>query len=234
MRVNDFLAESDRYLNRGDIVLTRGNYFSSKIIRLIIGGYFSHAALVFLVPQRQNGFNNTFVLESMPTGIGLANLKSYVGGKNPSEDIAILRMTGPGFDQAYFMQVGALMLDYVKTSYDFGRAINLGFSLFFRLRRKWSRTGRHFSTLKHWVPSQFICSGFIQYGFVEALRRTDMDPSIAIFNKEISPDDRNGLLAAAPEDIAKSYKPKWLYAIRRGWVYEVDNFAEAKIIISGG
>lgn len=233
MRVSDFLAEADRYLNRGDIILTRGNYLSSRAIRLIIGSYFSHAALVFLVPQRQNGFNNTFILESMPSGIGLASLKSYIGGKRPSEDIAILRMTGRGFDQAYFKSVGALMLDYVKTAYDFGRAINLGLSLFFSLQRKWSKTGRRFSMLKHWTPSQFICSGFIQYGFVEAMRRQGMDPSKAVLKKGISTEDRDGLLAISPQDIADSHKPKWLYAVRRGWVYKVENYAEAKESISG-
>jgi hypothetical protein len=233
MRVNDFLEHADQFLDRGDIILTRGNYLSSRAIRWIIGSFFSHAALVFLLPQSENGFNNTFILESMPTGIGLAKLKSYIGGKAPSEDVAILRMKGESFNDAYFKQVGALMLDYVKTSYDFGRAINLGLALFFSLRRKWSRRGRSFSALKHWVPSQFICSGFIQYGFVEALRRQGQNPEMAIFNKEISVNDREGLLAVSPEDIANSDKPKWLYAIRRGWVYEVDDFAEAKIIISG-
>ena len=233
MRVSDFLAEADRYLNRGDIILTRGNYMSSRIIRLIIGSFFSHAALVFLVPQRGNGFNNTFILESMPSGIGLANLKSYIGGKNPTEDIAILRMKGRGFDYAYFKRVGALMLDFVKTSYDFGRAINLGLSLFFSLRRKWSKSGRPFSIMKHWAPSQFICSGFIQYGFVEAMRRQGMNPSSAILKHGLSADDRDGLLAISPQDIAESEKPAWLYAIRRGWVYEVSSYEEAKKIISG-
>ena len=233
MRVSDFLAEADRYLNRGDIILTRGNYLSNRLIRLVIGGFFSHAALVFLVPQRQNGFNNTFILESMPTGIGLATLKSYIGGNKPSEDIAILRMKGRGFDYAYFMQVGALMLDYVKTAYDFGRAINLGLSLFFSLQRKWSKTGRRFSMLKHWTPSQFICSGFIQYGFVEAMRRQGMDPSKAVLKKGISTEDRDGLLAISPQDIADSHKPKWLYAVRRGWVYEAHSYEEARKIISG-
>jgi hypothetical protein len=170
MRVSDFLNDADRYLNRGDIILTRGNYFSSRLIRLFIGGFFSHAALVFLLPQKQNGLNNTFILESMPTGIGPAKLKSYIGGQKPSEDVAILRMKGAEFDQAYFKQVGALMLDYVKTSYDFGRAINLGLSLFFGLKRKWSRKSRRSGILKPWTPAQFICSGFIQYGFVEAMR----------------------------------------------------------------
>jgi hypothetical protein len=233
MRVNDFLAQADFFLDRGDIILTRGNYLSSKAIRLIIGSFFSHAALVFLLPQPENGFNNTFILESMPTGIGLAKFKSYIGGQNPTEDVAILRMQGVGLDETYFKQVGALMLDYVKTSYDFGRAINLGLSLFFSMRRKWSRRGRQFSIVKHWVPSQFICSGFIQYGFVEALRRKGIDPSPVIFNKDISANDREGLLAVSPEDIAKSGIPKWLYATKRGWVYKVNNFDEAKKIISG-
>jgi Permuted papain-like amidase enzyme, YaeF/YiiX, C92 family len=233
MRVADFLAQADQFLDRGDIILTRGNYLSSRAIRWIIGSYFSHAALVFLLPQPENGFNNTFMLESMPTGIGLAKLNSYIGGKSPSEDVAILRMQGQGIDEAYFKQVGALMLDYVKTSYDFGRAINLGLALFFSLRRKWSPKGRRYSTLKHWTPSQFICSGFIQYGFVEALRRQGQNPDLVIFKKEISANDREGLLAVSPQDIADSEKPKWLYAIRRGWVYEVKNLTEAKQIISG-
>ena len=233
MRVSVFLAEADRYLNRGDIILTRGNYLSCRLIRLVIGSFFSHAALVFLVPQRQNGFNNTFILESMPTGIGLASLKSYIGGNKPSEDIAILRMKGRGFDYAYFMQVGALMLDHVKTSYDFGRAINLGLTLFFGLRHKWSKTGRRFSILKKWAPSQFICSGFIQYGFVEAMRRQGMDPAKAVLKKGLSTEDRDGLLAISPQDIADSEKPKWLYAVRRGWVYEAHSYEEARKIISG-
>jgi Permuted papain-like amidase enzyme, YaeF/YiiX, C92 family len=233
MRVSDFLARADLYLDRGDIILTRGNYLSSRAIRWIIGSFFSHAALVFLLPQPDNGFNNTFILESMPTGIGLAKLKSYIGGQNPSEDVAILRMKGKGIDEAYFKQVGALMLDYVKTSYDFGRAINLGLSLFFSLQRKFSRKGRAYSPLKHWVPSQFICSGFIQYGFVEALRRKGLDPVQVIFKKDLSENDRDGLLAISPEDIANSDKPDWLYAIRRGWVYEVQSFAEARKVILG-
>ena len=232
MRVSDFLGEAGRYLNRGDIILTRGNYFSSRLIRLIIGSYYSHAALVFLVPQKQNGFDNTFILESMPTGIGLANLKAYIGGSKPSEDIAILRMKGRGFNYAYFKVVGALMLDHVKTSYDFGRAINLGLTLFFGLRRKWSKTGRRFSILKKWAPSQFICSGFIQYGFVEAMRRQSMNPAPAVFKKGLSEDDREGLLAISPQDIAESDAPQWLYAVRRGWVYRVNNYAEAKKAIS--
>lgn len=232
MRVNDFLVNADRYLNRGDIILTRGNYLSSQAIRWIIGSFFSHAALVFLLPQPENDINNTFVLESMPTGIGLAKLKTYIGGKFPSEDVAILRMQGEGLDDAYFKRVGALMLDYVKTSYDFGRAINLGLSLFFSLRRKFSKPGRRFSMLKPWSPSQFICSGFIQYGFVEALRRKGVSARSVIFKDDLSAEDREGLLAVTPEDIALSDKPKWLYAIRRGWVYEVKNYDEATKIIS--
>jgi hypothetical protein len=231
MRVNEFLEHAGEYLNRGDIILTRGNYLTSKVIRWILGSFYSHAALVFLLPQPQNDFNNTFILESMPTGIGLAKLRTYIGGQNPSEDIAILRMQGAGLDETYFKQVGALMLDYVKTSYDFGRAINLGLSFFFSFRRKFNAAGRRNSILKHWQPSQFICSGFIQYGFVEALRRKGLDPSTVVFTPDLSADDREGLLAISPQEIADSQKPKWLFAIRNGWVYRVNNQEEANKII---
>jgi hypothetical protein len=49
----------------------------------------------------------------------------------------------------------------------------------------------------------------------------------------MSADDREGLLAIAPEDIARSHKPIWLYAIRCGYVYRVDNYEQARKTIFG-
>ena len=65
------------------------------------------------------------------------------------------------------------------------------------------------------------------------MRRQGMDPVSAVLKQDLSPDDRAGLLAISPQDIADSNKPKWLYAIRRGWVYEVNSREEAQKIISG-
>jgi hypothetical protein len=246
MRVGEFLALPDQLLNRGDIVLSRSPTLSSWAIRKFTGSFFSHAALIFLVPQPSEGFNNAFLLESTGGGVGLANLKGYVGGKRPAAEIAILRLEGPQFDEHYFKQVRGLMLDHVKTEYDYARILRLGLSLNFGFRFGWStlakgkREGmreaikRTRKRVINWVPPQFICSGFIQYGFVEALRRQSLPADPAIFKSGLDEKDRDGILAVTPEDIAQSHRLTWKYAIRRGWVYEVSSYSTAQKIISGG
>jgi hypothetical protein len=109
MRVKAFLESETPFLQRGDIVLSRSPTLSSWAIRAATGGYFSHAALVFLVPQPDDGLNNAFLLESTSAGVGLANLQTYVGGRHPGADIAVLRFEEPGVDERYFKSVCGLM-----------------------------------------------------------------------------------------------------------------------------
>jgi hypothetical protein len=245
MTVKAFLEADEHLLARGDIVLSRSPTLSSWAIRVATGGYFSHAALVFLVPQPDDGFNNTFLLESTSSGVGLANLRSYIGGRHPHAEIAILRLEAPGCDENYFKQVRGLMLDHVKAGYDYGRVLNLALSLNFGLRLGWSRlfNGSRSSmreairrTRKRyvkWVPPQFICSGFIQYGFVEAMKRIDRSAASVLFKDGIEEGDRDAILAVTPEDIATSSKLSWKYVVRRGWVYRVNSHELARKIISG-
>jgi Permuted papain-like amidase enzyme, YaeF/YiiX, C92 family len=233
MRVGEFFAQADRFLNRGDIVLSRSPTLSSHLIRAMSGGFFSHAAMVFLVPQKNDGFENTFIVESRYQGVGLANLESYVDGKNPSEEIAVLRLEGRGFDQFYFKQVRGLLLNQVQKPYDFGKVINLGLSLLFGIRLGLSKLRRTRLVYKSWTPNEFICSGFIQYGYVEAMLRRGLDPSPVIFKADVSARDREALLATTPEDLATSNKLTWLYAVRRGFVHKVENYEQARETISG-
>ena len=92
MRVGEFLKDADRYMDRGDIILTRNKTWGSRIVHFGTGSFFTHSAFVFLLPSLQEHFDNTFVLESMPSGVGLANIKGWITGKNPPEEIAILRL----------------------------------------------------------------------------------------------------------------------------------------------
>jgi hypothetical protein len=244
MRVNAFLQSQPPEIRRGDIILSRSPTMSSWLIRKATGGYFSHAALMFLVPQPEDGYENAFLLESTSAGVALANLQSYVGGRHPHADIAILRLEGEGFDEGYFKKVRGLMLDHVKAGYDYGRVLNLGLSLNFGARLWWSKLSkggqdsmreairRTRKRIVKWVPPQFICSGFIQYGFVEAMRREGRPASAVIFKNSVSEFDRDGILAVTPEDVATSPRLTWKYVIRRGWVYEVKSYAEARKIIS--
>ena len=232
MRVGAFLKEADRYLNRGDIILSRNRTLGSRIVHIGTGSFFTHAAFVFLLPSRKDSFENTFVLESMPSGVGLANIKSWISGANPTEEIAILRLKGEGLDSAYFKQVGGIMLDQVNSAYDYGKAINLGLSVWFGIKLGWSRINRRVTAYRPWTPKTFICSGYIQYGLVEAMRRNNLDAGPVLFKKGLESTDRESLLTIAPEDIATSTKVKWLYAVRRGWVHQVNSYEEAKKTIS--
>lgn len=233
MRVGDFLNHADVYLNRGDIILSRNNTLTSQMIRWGTDGFFSHSALVFLLPQPRNGFDNVFVLESVSEGVGVANFKPWVDGAKAAEQVAILRLNDKSLHEDYFKHVGGLMLDMVKSTYDFDRVINMGLAFVFGIRLGIARLQRKRISLKPWAPKSFICSGFIQYGLVEAMRRRMGDTGSVVLKPGLDPNDHQGLLAVSPEDIASSEKVKYLYAIHHGWVHEVKSYAQARAIISG-
>ena len=246
LTVKEFLGKGDQFLRRGDIVLSRSPTLTSWLIRKATGSNFSHAALVFLVPQPDEGFNSTFLLESTSSGVGLANLRDYIGGKNPKAELVVVRLRAEELGEGYYKQVRGLMLDHVRSGYDFGKVVKLSLSLFFGMRLGWSRLrlgSRHSMRdavdrtrrrLTKWVPPQFICSGFIQYGLVQAAVRLDIDVRSVIFREGLDVQSGDALLAATPEDIATSNKVQWLFVARRGWVHQAGSYEDAKRIISGG
>ncbi|MFN0194430.1 MAG: hypothetical protein ACKVP5_21075 [Aestuariivirga sp.] len=235
MPVNRFLKEANQHLMRGDIIVSRSATLSSWAIRLATGGVFSHAALVFLVPDPEDGFENTFLLESVSEGVGIANFRSYLERK-AATDVGILRLDAPWYDAKLRKLIRGVMLDHVKSGYDFKTAMRIWLAVAFGARLGWFRIrkGRKSSMAnavrtapKRWVPPQFICSGFVQYGFVELLRRMGLDPQLAIFHEGLDPTDQNGLLAVTPDDIAKSKKLTWSFVVRRGWVHRAASFEQA-------
>jgi len=242
LTVKQFLASSDQYLRVGDIILSRSPTLTSWLIRYATGSRFSHAALVFLVAKPEDGFNNTFLLESTSSGVGLANLRDYIGGSGPRADIVVLRLAGEGLDELYFMKVRGLMLDHVNSGYDFSRVMRLGLGAAFGMRLSWSkirkgprramrdaiiRTRRRLHT---WVPPQFICSGFIQFGLAKAAELTGIGTNVML-KPDLSPHDRDGILAVTPEDVARSERVTWRFVVRRGWVRMVQSYSEAKEIL---
>jgi hypothetical protein len=233
-----FLSEAQARLHVGDIVLSRSPTVSSWLIRKAIGAEFSHAALVFLVAHPEEGFNNTFLLESVSSGVRIVNLRDYIGGRRPSAEIAVLRLEGEGLSEAYFKKVRGLMLDHVNSGYDFGRVMRLGLSANFGFRLGWSvlaegkkagmreAIARTRKRLNNWVPPQFICSGFIQYGLAKAAEMLDITTNVML-KPELSPGDRDGILALTPDDVAKSTRLTWRYVVRRGYAHDVANYEEA-------
>jgi hypothetical protein len=236
--VKQFLADAHEHLRVGDIILSRSPTLISWLIRFATGSRFSHAALVFVVARPEEGFNSTFLLESVKSGVGLANLRDYIGGRNPHADIVVLRLEGARLDESYFKKVRGLMLDHVKSGYDFSRVMRMGLSTAFGFRLGWAKVrkgptasmrdaiARTRKRLIRWVPPQFICSGFIQYGLAKAAELQNLETNVML-KEGLSADDREGILAVTPEDLARSKLLTWRFAIRRGWVHGVDNYDKA-------
>lgn len=243
--VDEFLRDAHLYLNRCDVVLCSGKRPYSRLIRWATKSLFSHAAIVFLIPDREQGFNNTFILESNSKGVDLTNLAHYLVHEASSYDIAIKRCEAEWFEVDVRKQVRGHMLNFIKAKYDFRTLSKLGrttlrrilFGLQ-RLRRKSFKEALRY-TEDEFVPSRFICSGFVQYGFcatVEPLERDGKVPQGALqqvaFKEGISSsDDGAVILSTTPADLAKSDKLAWKYAAVRGRVYQVTSEDEVNRLL---
>ena len=175
MPIKQFLA--GEYLQRADVVLTSRDYdFASYLIRWATNSPFSHAALVFNRPDQTSGISNTFVIEAGTGGVDLTNITDYVSDK--SSFIALKRFNRPWFDQVKQARVRGILLDKIKANYNYwaiGRiARNIWFGVQNNLRigdkKRTSRERviRQYRENAWKPPSEYICSGLVQVGFVEA------------------------------------------------------------------
>ena len=234
MTVKAFFSDADRYLNRGDILLSRSPFLASRLIRIASKSFFSHAALVFLLPQSKEHFTSTFVIESLFKGVGIASLETYVGGRNPVEEVGILRLEGKGFTEDFFKRANGILLNEVNKPYDFHRLWRIALNTLFGFQLAANKLRRRTNVYRRWFPRQFICSGFIQFGLYQAAHLSHLETARVILKRNFKDPSPDEMMGVTPEDVATSDKLTWKYAIRRGWVYEVANYDQAKRIISGG
>jgi hypothetical protein len=169
MPVEDFLAGT--FLERADVVLTRREWdLSSWVIRWATGSPFSHAAMVFTGPQFESGYTNTFVIEAGTGGVDLTNLRDYIADK--SAFLAVKRFKKEWFDENKQSRVRGLLLDKIKASYNFWAIGHIARNLWFGVERsvRGDKTTIQSFREREWAaPNEFICSGLVQVGFVEAI-----------------------------------------------------------------
>jgi hypothetical protein len=248
MPVRDFLAASDRHLQRGDIVLCKGKAsLYSWAIRFWTRSEFSHAALVFAVPSHDDGFERTFLIEAGTSGVDITDLRHYIVDLALAYDVAVMRLERPWMTVEVQRVVRGHMLNFIKASYDYFKVVALARSLFseaifglsagiegvekaVRRSYRWSKT----------PPARFLCSGFVQYGYISAVRRlieTGRLPQEALgdvtFKPSLTPhSDRAAVLSTTPEDFAQSGKLAWKYAIRKGRVHRVGTYEEVRSLFA--
>lgn len=246
MPVRRFLVDAEKYLQRGDVVLCKGRAsLYSWAIRWWTSSEFSHAAMVFSVPSHEEGFEHTFLIEAGTSGVDLADLKHYAVDLSRFYDIAIKRCERPWMTVEVQRVIRGHMLNFIKANYDYFKVVALFRSLFSNtifglsagiegidkaVRRsvRWSKT----------PPSRFLCSGFVQFGFISAVRRLVKAGRLPegaldeiIFKPHLaSGADATAILATTPEDFAQSDKLVWRYAIRRGRVYRAESYDAVRSI----
>lgn len=242
MPVETFLANADRYLRRSDVVLCRGKTsLFSRLIRWATKSQYSHAALVFLIPHFDNGFDNTFLIESVPSGVDVTDLRHYVIEGANNYDVVVRRLDHDWFTEDVQRIVRGRMLDFIKADYDFATIWTLAKSTFerivFGIQVRVSgleRTLRKTHAKQKLAPAQFICSGFVQYGMAETVRQLvqagKLPPACldaVLFRPGLTPvSDADAMLATTPEDIAATDKLQWLYVFVKKQVYRASTRAE--------
>lgn len=127
MRVGTFLKQADKHLCRGDILLSRSLTPASRMIRFISGSAFSHAAMIFLLPQKQEGFESTFVIESLFRGVKIASIDAYMSGRHAIEKVGVTRLEGKKFTQSFFKLTRGLLLNELNKPYDYLCLFLIGF-----------------------------------------------------------------------------------------------------------
>lgn len=175
MPIAQFLAGN--YLQRADVVLTRRDYdFASYLIRWATDSPFSHAALVFNQPDETSGISSTFVIEAGTGGVDLTNIQDYLSDK--SSFVALKRFKQPWFDPIKQARVRGILLEKIKANYNYwaiGRiARNIWFGVQNNLRIGDKKRSSRERVIKQYrendwkPPTEYICSGLVQVGFVEA------------------------------------------------------------------
>lgn len=248
MSVAQFLRHADIYLRRGDVVLCKGKAsLYSWAIRYWTKSHFSHAALVFALPSQDEGFERTFLIEASIGGVDLTDLKHYLVDASRAYDVAIKRLDQPWMTAKVQSAVRGHMLNFINASYDYLRVVVLARSLLsnivFGLNAPVvgiERAIRRSYRLSRVPPAQFLCSGFVQYGFISAVKRLIAKGGLPKSTlEEVTFNDRLGaladdpaILATTPEDLAKSAKLTWLYVIRRGRVHRVSTYGDVDRILN--
>ena len=239
-------------LKRVDVMLSKNKKaFFSKLIMWATKSNWSHAALVFVISSPKTGFDNTFVIESTGDGVDITNLRYYLEEHSKEYDIGFKRLDVEWFSNDKLgleirKRIRGSMLNLIKAKYDMGKILHIAKMilerLLFGVRVRISsleKVMRKAREKGNRVPSQFICSGLVQYGFYSTISELIGEGVLSedklkdvIFNPRIDGDiDRDILLSTTPQDLANSEKLKWKYVIHDGKTYEISTSAEVEKII---
>lgn len=194
--VDEFLV--GEYLDKADVVLTRrSGDIASTLIRWATSSFFSHAALVYTAPPFDPGIGESFVIEAGTKGVDLTKFADYARGQN-ADYVAIKRLKSkPWFTANRQARVRGLLLDKIKSRYDYWTIWKIVRNIWFGVQTRVStreRTVERYRENNWEPPNEYICTGLVQMGFVQMVIEL-------IERKEVSPEELRSVVF--DEDVAR-------------------------------
>lgn len=243
------------FLEPGDIVLTtKLESFFSFLVRRFDSGRFAHAALAFITPRHYAGVDRSFLIEANFSGVDLGAFSEIVTPTKIYKDtreapryvVGIKRLETNWFSDAMRPMVSGRMLRFIKDDdYNFALLAAMAAErskFFFRLRdRLFGRAPTITEFLnkgKRFAPVDFICSGFVQFAYVDMVRAAVESGSLPVeyaeqarndvfFADWVSPQSSmEELMAVKPRELAASPRLKWKYLIYGGEAHRVSSDEE--------
>ncbi|MFC2066330.1 hypothetical protein ACFLUO_04615 [Chloroflexota bacterium] len=254
------LVEGDK-LKRVDILLTRTKgSLLGWLIRFGTRSYWNHAAMVYVVRNKQQGYDTTFIIESGGGGIDIHNIGHYFQNTKKF-DIGIKRLEKDWFQDdvetgglRFGRRVRGFALSEIDDKYNHKLLVGIAKKLIrqlilafifplLRTKEPDKRRARIPGIAKKLDVNAYICSGFVQWAYyrgVERVLEEDGDTTKAelqdvVFNPELGHEDSEDvLLSTTPADLANSDKLSWKYIIKDGAVWEVGQDEDVDLIVKKG
>ncbi len=249
MTVKEF-AQGD-YLEPGDVILmTRLGSFFAWLLKFVDKSDFAHVAMVFQTPRQTPGIDETFLIETSMGGVEIVSLSQFLEPKKVYADtgfppdfvVGVKRLETEWADGMNRQIAANRMLHFIENDeYNFRllaalaspKTRNLYFKLRDSFRGKAPAIGEFLKKGGSYMPSDFICSGFVQYAFVDmvktAFNRGLIDAAgaeaalkdVIFVPGKTETSEIEELLACTPNNLAQTEKLKWKCLIHRGAVFNV-------------
>jgi hypothetical protein len=254
MSVQRFL--DGNYLEPGDVVImTRLGSFFAWLLKAFNNSNFAHAAMVFQTPQHMDGLDHTFLIETSMGGVEIVSLSQFLAPKEVYADtglppdfvVGIRRLEKPWVGARHRRIAASRMLHFIENhEYNFRllaalaspRTRNLYFRILNSLKRKAPALGDFLKGGGNYMPNKFICSGFVQYAYVNMIAAAAKKGIMSADEVERALEDVlfmpnataasriEELLACTPKFLAETEKLSWKYLIHGGDVFHVSSTDE--------
>lgn len=181
----DLIVNEDK-LQRADILVTRTKgSLLGWLIRKGTGSDWNHALMVYVIRDKQQGYEKTFIIESGGAGIDIHNISHYF--ENPRKyDVAILRWESDWLKDdfqerlRYCRTIRGFALAEIDDKYNHRMIISIGRRIIRQLilgllfpwqRRKppKQRAIRVPGFIKRLDINTYICSGFVQWAYYQCV-----------------------------------------------------------------